>query len=142
MVVCWAQQPRNRPSSSQLVSIASAPEFVHLSDVVTLDYGTCCASVVAPASDEKPTTELWMTVSSAFDDHPQLHVLEVNRLGWQDHTTLKTSLSHNVTSMCLVNDVIWFGDNLGFIHAYSSTKYSKLFTYKMEPDALEVNLPQ
>ena len=28
MVVCWAQQPRDRPSASQIVSIASAPEFL------------------------------------------------------------------------------------------------------------------
>ena len=46
MVVCWAQQPRDRPSASQVVSIASAPEFVHLGDVVSLaDYGSCCAQV-------------------------------------------------------------------------------------------------
>ena len=40
MVVCWAQQPRHRPSASQIVSIASAPEFLHLMDVVSLDQGT------------------------------------------------------------------------------------------------------
>ena len=46
MVVCWAQHPRDRPSASQVVSIASAPEFVHLGDVVSLaDYGSCCAQV-------------------------------------------------------------------------------------------------
>merc|ERR1712018_379975 len=33
MVVCWAQQPRERPSASQIVSIASAPEFLRLVDV-------------------------------------------------------------------------------------------------------------
>jgi hypothetical protein len=36
MVVAWAQTPMDRPSSSQLVSIASAPEFAHLLDVVAL----------------------------------------------------------------------------------------------------------
>ena len=35
MVVCWAQEPRHRPSASQIVSIASAPEFLHLMDVVS-----------------------------------------------------------------------------------------------------------
>ena len=49
MVVCWAQHPRDRPSASQVVSIASAPEFVHLGDVVSLaDYGSCCAQVENP----------------------------------------------------------------------------------------------
>ena len=80
MVVCWSQQPRDRPSASQMVSLASAPEFVHLIDVVSLDYGTCYASTVVPGTKDKPT-ELWMTCASAFDDLPQLHILEVNSLG-------------------------------------------------------------
>lgn len=38
MVMCWSQQPRLRPSASQIVSIASAPEFTHLLDVASLDH--------------------------------------------------------------------------------------------------------
>lgn len=38
MVKCWSQQPRDRPSASQIVSIASAPEFTHLADVVSLNH--------------------------------------------------------------------------------------------------------
>ncbi len=53
MVVCWSQQPRERPSASQLVSIASAPEFVHLVDVAGLDYGTCSARAVVPPTKLK-----------------------------------------------------------------------------------------
>lgn len=45
--MCWSQQPKDRPSASQIVSIASAPEFVHLSDVVSLKHQ---ASVVASTS--------------------------------------------------------------------------------------------
>ena len=33
MVVCWAQQPRERPSASQIVSIASAPEFLRYTNI-------------------------------------------------------------------------------------------------------------
>lgn len=47
MVLCWSQQPKDRPSASQIVSIASAPEFTHLSDVASLKHS---ASVVATAS--------------------------------------------------------------------------------------------
>jgi serine/threonine protein kinase len=47
MVLCWSQQPKDRPSASQIVSIASAPEFTHLSDVTSLKHD---ASVVASAS--------------------------------------------------------------------------------------------
>lgn len=142
MVMCWSQQPRDRPTASQLVSISSAPEFLHLIDVVALNYGLCCAHAIVPSFSTKQNTELWMTCSSAFDERPQLHVLEVNPLGWQDHLILKTNLTHNVTSMCLVNNsAVWFGDNLGFIHAYSTTQYSRIFSYKMEPDELEDAAP-
>jgi serine/threonine protein kinase len=51
MVVCWSQHPRYRPSASQIVSIASAPEFIHLGDVVSLaDYGSCGAQAVVPGN--------------------------------------------------------------------------------------------
>ena len=38
MVVCWAQQPRERPSASQIVSIASAPEFLRSVILITAIY--------------------------------------------------------------------------------------------------------
>ena len=81
-----------------------------------------------------------MTCASAFDDFPQLHILESSAIGrWRDHRV--TGLKHNVTSMCLVEGGVWFGDNLGFVHAYSAAGCSKLFTYKMEPDQMEDAAP-
>lgn len=102
MVRAWAQQPRERPSASQLVSIASAPEFVHLVDAAALDSGVCAAAAVVPrkncsstapatgkgkgkqpSSAVSSTTEVWIAQSSAFEDFPELHLLEVNKCGWQ-----------------------------------------------------------
>ena len=37
LFLCGFLQPKDRPSASQLVSIASAPEFVRLTDVVSLN---------------------------------------------------------------------------------------------------------
>ena len=37
MVLCWDQQPRSRPSASQVVSTAAAPELTQLRDVVPLE---------------------------------------------------------------------------------------------------------
>ena len=52
MVLCWAQQPRDRPSASQMVSIASAPEFTHLTDVATLNHSAIVsATAVVPLSE-------------------------------------------------------------------------------------------
>lgn len=56
MVSCWAQQPRDRPSASQIVSIATAPEFTHLLDVVSLEKSesVLCAGVTClPAAQEQ-----------------------------------------------------------------------------------------
>lgn len=51
MVLCWSQQPKDRPSASQIVSIASAPEFVHLSDIMSLKHQAyVTASATAPVS--------------------------------------------------------------------------------------------
>ncbi len=36
MVVSWSAKPQHRPTSSQLVSVTTAPEFTHLLDVVSL----------------------------------------------------------------------------------------------------------
>lgn len=52
MVLCWAQQPRDRPSASQIVSIASAPEFTHLADVVSLSHAAVvAATAVVPLNE-------------------------------------------------------------------------------------------
>ncbi len=168
MVTCWAQQPRARPSASQVVSVASAPEFARLVDVASLDYGTCSSCSAVPPSRSNPSVDLWMGVSSAFEDYPQLHILEAGTLGWQDHlilsgahmesaadkssssssskdrplisSTVDSGLGHSVTSMCLVNDLVWMGDHLGYIHAYS-TQVGKLvlsleFTFRKKPTTL------
>jgi hypothetical protein len=36
MVVCWSHVPKDRPTASQIVSIASTPEFTIIRDVVSL----------------------------------------------------------------------------------------------------------
>lgn len=44
MAVCWSQSPKDRPSASQIVSIVSAPEFIHLYDVVSLNHSSDAVS--------------------------------------------------------------------------------------------------
>ena len=40
---CWSQRAKERPTTSQIVSIATAPEFTHLIDIVSVE----CASVLS-----------------------------------------------------------------------------------------------
>ena len=65
MVLCWSQQPKDRPTASQIVSIATAPEFTHLLDVVSLNHsgyvtGGCALPVPNPTSEED-LHELWLS---------------------------------------------------------------------------------
>lgn len=90
MISCWAQQPRDRPSASQIVSIASAPEFTHLLDVVSLQNNAavlCAGVTVLPAEEEgwflfpfflsqcwvlEPTWLLfpeWLCLKAAIESH-------------------------------------------------------------------------
>ena len=137
MVVCWAQQPRHRPSASQIVSIASAPEFLHLMDVVSLDQGSC--SSVAMGKNSK----LWLSLSSGFNDKSQLHILEMLAEGsWQEDIIIKSGDKIDaITSMCQVEGYIWIGDNAGFIHAFDYNSFALIFSYKMEPDLMEEPSP-
>lgn len=38
MVLCWSEDPKKRPSASQIVSIFNAPECIHLLDVTALNH--------------------------------------------------------------------------------------------------------
>lgn len=60
MVDCWAEDADNRPSSSQLVGICSAPEYTHLLDVALVpnDLQLDAATAVLPDSAlDVPTCE-------------------------------------------------------------------------------------
>lgn len=38
MVLCWDELPKKRPSASQIVSILTAPECIHLLDTISLPH--------------------------------------------------------------------------------------------------------
>lgn len=138
MVICWSQSPRHRPTASQIVSIASAPEFLHLMDVVSLDQGSCSAGTFSSKNNK-----LWMSLSSGFTDKSQLHVLDLIPEGsWQEDVIIKSGEKIDaITSLCQVQNYVWIGDNAGFIHAFEVSSYTLVFSYKMEPDLMEEPSP-
>lgn len=46
MVLCWDEQPKRRPTASQIVSILTAPECIHLIDVIVLPHSDIIISGV------------------------------------------------------------------------------------------------
>uniref|UniRef100_A0A182PFW2 non-specific serine/threonine protein kinase n=1 Tax=Anopheles epiroticus TaxID=199890 RepID=A0A182PFW2_9DIPT len=88
MVLCWDQQPKLRPSASQIVSIATAPEFTHLLDVMSLSHagsvmdGIAC--MIASADGEESGVvsgyELWLPCSNS-----RIDILGGSAKGWQQY---------------------------------------------------------
>ncbi|CAH2012003.1 unnamed protein product [Acanthoscelides obtectus] len=130
MVICWSQQPKDRPSASQIVSIASAPEFTHLCDVVSLKHQ---AAVVASTSaalthitdDGLSGSEMWLMCANS-----RIDLLLAAERGWLQYHTM--TLSIRATAACTVGDSVWIGDYVGKIHAYSANDGRRLFFYTLE----------
>nr|XP_018906420.1 PREDICTED: leucine-rich repeat serine/threonine-protein kinase 1 isoform X2 [Bemisia tabaci] len=134
MVLCWAQGPRDRPSASQIVSIASAPEFAHLYDVTSLSHPSSVVSAVSAVfsnsneEENEVTAEVWLACANSKIDQ-----LTANEKSWQQYTSL--SLPECPTAMCLVENSVWFGDVKGQIHAFAAYSCQHLFSYNLLPEA-------
>ena len=125
MVACWSQFPNNRPATSQIVSITSAPEFVHLLDVTSIVdiYPSISATMVQNRSEN-----CFELVFSRLGN--QTDILLCNEHSWQDYRTMTTLKSITITSICNVLEKwLWLGDSQGCIHIYSIENYEeeKLF---------------
>ncbi|XP_063611108.1 leucine-rich repeat serine/threonine-protein kinase 1-like [Penaeus indicus] len=139
MVMCWSQQPRLRPSASQIVSIASAPEFTHLLDVASLDHSLNIMDAIRVppvlVKDEdgelvvRDQGSIWVSRTS-----PQLDMVGAGEWGWGAYTSIE-GLPDTITAMCCVGDYVWLGDSAGNIHGYSTRDYGRVFSYCLEPDA-------
>nr|CAD7199937.1 unnamed protein product [Timema douglasi] len=118
MVLCWSQSPRDRPSASQIVSIASAPEFTHLCDTVSLSHlapVVSTAVVLLPnfAEEGVHSAELWLPCSNSRCD-----LLLASDRGWLQYST--HSMPQRPTVACTVEGNVWIGDCVGQIHGYHS----------------------
>ena len=125
-----------RPSASQIVSIASAPEFTHLLDVVSLAHnGNVLAGVGCPVANYDDDTitghELWIPCSNS-----RIDLLLGSIKGWQQYHRILCpqiisslpQLSHQqisnqtimmkLTTVCIVETAVWIGDSDGNIHAF------------------------
>ncbi|XP_055623482.1 leucine-rich repeat serine/threonine-protein kinase 1 isoform X2 [Toxorhynchites rutilus septentrionalis] len=158
MVLCWDQQPKVRPSASQIVSIASAPEFTHLIDVISLNHmgnvldGIACQ--IASIDDNTVISgyEMWLACSNS-----RIDILLGSIKGWQQYhrilcpqisTPVKSASGggypslpttpHQVkqmklTTACAVERAIWIGDAEGNIYSFDASDCVHQFSYALEP---------
>lgn len=134
MTVCWSQEPSNRPTASQIVSIASCPEFVQMQDVVALEgrnqsllHGV--AMQIMEQDDMK--LELWLTRQFNKTD-----ILRANQSQWFNYKQLQLNKSFNfqntkskssnqflVTCTCIVEDQLWLCDARMTVHIVDLNQY-------------------
>jgi hypothetical protein len=53
MITCWSDNAENRPSSSELVTICTAPEFANLSDVAILTNELATVATIVQVEGKK-----------------------------------------------------------------------------------------
>lgn len=149
MVLCWDQQPKVRPSASQIVSIASAPEFTHLLDVVSLSHvGYVLNGIACPVTNLDNTNdetvsgyELWLPCSNS-----RIDLLFGSVKGWEqynrilcpqivapNHQNQAQATPMKLTTVCMVNTVVWIGDSEGNIYAFNASDCVHTFSYALEP---------
>ncbi|KAI4476963.1 hypothetical protein M0804_013143 [Polistes exclamans] len=130
MVICWAQNPKDRPTASQIVSIASAPEFTHLIDVILLTERTQVTAVTMTntiAEENINGDEIWFGYNNG-----EVDMLIGTQKGWLRHIRIETPVIPY--AMCGVDGYIWIGDNTGQIHVYLENNFGCVASYHLEPD--------
>ncbi|KYM96488.1 Leucine-rich repeat serine/threonine-protein kinase 1 [Cyphomyrmex costatus] len=137
MVICWAQNPKDRPTASQIVSIASAPEFTHLIDVTLLTERTqvtavtmtnhCGSSGSNDATESLNSDEIWFGHNNG-----EVDMLLGTQKGWLRHVRIETPVIPY--AMCGVDGYIWIGDNAGQVHVYLCGNFGCVASYSLETD--------
>ncbi|XP_043222191.1 leucine-rich repeat serine/threonine-protein kinase 1-like isoform X1 [Amphibalanus amphitrite] len=130
MVLCWDQQPRSRPSASQLVSTAAAPELTQLRDVVPLEQPLAALTASALTVTGGAEHQVWVARSGCL-----LDVLSCRQQQAVDcHSLL---LPQPATATAVVGESVWVGDSRGQIRGYCPTTFEEVFQYTLEPDSGE-----
>lgn len=126
MTVCCEQEPHHRPTASQIVSIASSPEFMQLRDVVSIDdigrvdsSYKCIPLLVQKSNDQ---LELWFGDKNALVGNVLLaennHWIARKRIQFVERdTSLQT---RHMTSVCQVKDKLWICDSQMSVHVLAS----------------------
>uniref|UniRef100_T1K991 non-specific serine/threonine protein kinase n=1 Tax=Tetranychus urticae TaxID=32264 RepID=T1K991_TETUR len=133
MVLCWSQAPDNRPSASQIVSIASAPEFVHLLDVVLLQDNFAPISSILIPNKQAKCFELYIGRHGKQTD-----LLIGNNHLWQDYRSVNGLLGYTITSMCNVQNYLWLGDGSSCVHIFNIDTYQEITNFTLESTCIEV----
>lgn len=119
MVTCWADDASNRPSSSELVTICTAPEFTNLADVALLtanELATVATIVQVESEFENFNFESSLNkekyLAGPLLEHPLqcwlsrpdglCTVLSFNEFGFVENEQIGSLKSSNITALASV----------------------------------------
>ena len=134
MSVCWSQEPHDRPTASQIVSLASAPEFMQVLDAVQLAGGArklaaseCASFACALFRQSSGQLELWHFQHNSAQALDSIQVLRSTNGHWTSSLALDLSSgggggdeleqplellrSARISAACLVQQSIWLFDS-------------------------------
>lgn len=121
MSICWSQEPHLRPTASQIVSIASTPEFIQLLDAIALESQNqvnYCGAIQYMDS-ETSNLDLWLGRKSC-----RTEILSTSLGHWAQYRQLTSSEGSKfsgiqATCMCIVENRIWLCDSKMVVHTFS-----------------------
>lgn len=134
MSLCWAESPKDRPTASQIVSMVSAPEFIHQLDTISLNGGNpVLSSCIVPNGKN---FETWLTHVGK-----QTEVITANSFAWINYKSLKCVSDITVTACCTIPNIdgsyeIWLGDANAVIYVFDFEDLIKpKETHKLDPNS-------
>ena len=144
MVRCWEQEPSERPTISQVVSIISSPEFCSLLDVINFpeQYAIICATgyekMEAGLGGGADSGELVVNSNNSSSSSPKQGInfsVCLSKVGQQidlvessgnhkwsttgHRLTCDNLANRTIISACVVNGQLWLGDSQARLHLYS-----------------------
>ncbi|RWS17099.1 Leucine-rich repeat serine/threonine-protein kinase 1-like protein [Dinothrombium tinctorium] len=130
MALCWSQLPKDRPNASQIVSITSAPEFIHMLDAITLVDNHAVLSAVVLNRNSLKLFEFWISRLGK-----QVDLLTCNDNCIVEYKTV-VALNHvTITSLCVIPESgIWLGDSKAVIYIFCDTEYKQLSSFRLDPN--------
>ncbi|KAI6202441.1 Protein kinase domain containing protein [Aphelenchoides besseyi] len=132
MVACWSENAANRPSSSELVTITSAPEFTNLSDVAVLSGGEMSqvAAVIVGNNDElssQLSPQCWLSRADGT-----FTVLNFNQFGFIDAETVGPLKTSQWTAIAEVGGHLWLGNAIGEISVFCVSSNQERASFHVE----------
>ncbi|KAK7507943.1 hypothetical protein BaRGS_00000908 [Batillaria attramentaria] len=136
--VCWSQDPADRPSSANVVTMVTSPQFSHLQDILSLgpNVGILCGLSVPSADvhvvDADPVacsvtssefyshvrpSQIWLSSCTEGSNALEIFSFGHKRSTVTDYRTLPLK-EMCVTAMCVVDGAVWCADSEGQIHIY------------------------